>query len=95
MLDLGEQPPADLGAVGELLHGEALLGPELPDPLADAGQEVLGQAALPGEVVGHPGPAQTAKSWLRSLNALNSIALPDGSRKNIVHCSPGSPSKRT
>ena len=30
-----------------------------------------------------------------SRNALNSRAFPDGSRKNIVHCSPGSPSKRT
>ena len=95
MLDLGEQPPADLCPVGELLHGEALLGPELPDPGPDLSQEVLGQAPFPGEVVGHPGSAQAAKSWLMSLNALNSMALPDGSRKNIVHCSPGSPSKRT
>src|SRR6476620_11391695 len=38
---------------------------------------------------------QTANSWSRSAKALNSIAFPAGSRKNIVHCSPGSPSNRT
>ena len=38
---------------------------------------------------------EVAKSWPRSSKALNSIALPLGSRKNIVHCSPGVPSKRT
>ena len=35
-----------------------------------------------------------AKICDSSANALNSIALPAGSRKNIVHCSPGWPSKR-
>jgi len=30
-----------------------------------------------------------------SANALISSAFPDGSRKNIVACSPGSPRKRT
>jgi len=29
-----------------------------------------------------------ANNWLMSLNALNSSALPQGSRKNIVACSP-------
>ena len=32
--------------------------------------------------------AYFAKSWLRSAKALNSSALPDGSKKNIVACSP-------
>lgn len=32
-----------------------------------------------------------AKSWLISLNALNSKALPQGSKKNNVACSPASP----
>ena len=36
-----------------------------------------------------------ANTWASSANALNSSGLPDGSRKNIVHCSPGSPTKRT
>jgi NAD(P)-dependent dehydrogenase (short-subunit alcohol dehydrogenase family) len=40
-------------------------------------------------------PFQTANSWEGSWKALNSSALPEGSRKNIVHCSPGSPWKRT
>ena len=35
-----------------------------------------------------------ANSDSMRLNALNSIALPNGSRKNIVACSPGSPLKR-
>ena len=35
-----------------------------------------------------------AKSEPRSANDLNSRALPDGSMKNIVACSPGSPLKR-
>ena len=36
-----------------------------------------------------------ANSRASSPNALNSSALPNGSRKNIVACSPGSPLKRT
>jgi hypothetical protein len=36
-----------------------------------------------------------AKTRLMSSNALNSSALPLGSRKNIVACSPGCPLKRT
>ncbi len=35
-----------------------------------------------------------AKSWLISLNALNSRALPQGSNRNIVACSPTCPLKR-
>jgi len=35
-----------------------------------------------------------AKSWERSAKALNSRALPAGSRKNMVDCSPVWPSKR-
>jgi hypothetical protein len=35
-----------------------------------------------------------AKSLEMSAKALSSIALPDGSRKNMVACSPGSPLKR-
>ncbi|WP_228022930.1 TetR/AcrR family transcriptional regulator [Streptomyces acidicola] len=38
---------------------------------------------------------QAAKTWESSANALNSRALPAGSRRNIVHCSPFWPSKRT
>ena len=38
---------------------------------------------------------QVANRLSMSANALNSSALPNGSRKNIVACSPGSPSKRT
>jgi len=38
---------------------------------------------------------QTVKSCVRSWKALNSSALPEGSRRNIVHCSPGWPSNRT
>src|SRR6185437_241519 len=38
---------------------------------------------------------QVANSWSMSANALNSSALPNGSRKNIVACSPASPRKRT
>ena len=41
------------------------------------------------------GYAFFANSWSMSPNALNSSALPNGSRKNIVACSPGSPLKRT
>jgi hypothetical protein len=37
---------------------------------------------------------QTANSESRFANDFISIALPDGSRKNIVACSPGSPLKR-
>jgi len=37
------------------------------------------------------GEAYVANSCDSSRNALNSSALPAGSRKNIVHCSPGSP----
>ncbi len=47
-------------------------------------------------VVRPAGPARhLAKSWPRSAKALNSSALPDGSRKNIVACSPTWPLKRT
>lgn len=50
--------------------------------------------------VQRPSPASAtyycfANSDDRSRNALNSRALPEGSRKNIVACSPGSPWKRT
>ena len=38
--------------------------------------------------------AQCAKTWRSSANALNSRALPDGSSRNIVDCSPTSPAKR-
>ncbi len=38
--------------------------------------------------------AYFANNWLRSSNALNSSAFPAGSRKNIVDCSPTSPSNR-
>ena len=36
--------------------------------------------------------ANTASKFVKPLI---SMGLPDGSRKNMVHCSPGSPSKRT
>ena len=39
-------------------------------------------------------PGQWAKTWRSSANALNSSALPDGSRRNIVDCSPTSPANR-
>lgn len=38
---------------------------------------------------------QVANTCDKSLKALNSSALPEGSSKNIVHCSPGVFSKRT
>ena len=41
----------------------------------------------------HGGP-YLANSDARSRNALNSSALPEGSRKNMVACSPTSPLKR-
>ena len=41
------------------------------------------------------GNRHVANTWASSANALNSSALPDGSRKNIVACSPGSPLNRT
>jgi hypothetical protein len=38
---------------------------------------------------------QVAKTWESSAKALNSNALPAGSSRNIVHCSPACPAKRT
>ncbi|MFF3585488.1 acyl carrier protein [Streptomyces mirabilis] len=38
---------------------------------------------------------QAANTWESSAKALNSRALPAGSSRNIVHCSPVSPAKRT
>lgn len=38
---------------------------------------------------------QAANTWESSANALNSRALRAGSSRNIVHCSPVSPAKRT
>lgn len=48
----------------------------------------------PAEPRNRVGGAQLANNWSRSPKDLNSRALPEGSRKNIVDCSPGSPSKR-
>ncbi len=44
--------------------------------------------------LGRAAQGQRAKIIESSANALNSSALPHGSRKNIVACSPGSPLKR-
>lgn len=39
--------------------------------------------------------SQAANTWESCAKALNSRALPAGSSRNIVHCSPVSPAKRT
>lgn len=70
--------------------------PNEPGPVEVARRQAL---ALP-ERVGRarPGrasrPRQRANSCERSRKALNSSALPEGSRKNIVACSPTWPAKR-
>jgi anaerobic selenocysteine-containing dehydrogenase len=48
-----------------------------------------------GSTRGGGGTCQRANNWPRSRNDLNSSALPDGSRKNMVACSPTWPAKRT
>lgn len=50
-----------------------------------------------GDAEGGSGVFQdhTANKAFRSAKALSSMALPEGSRKNIVACSPGWPLKRT
>src|ERR1044072_1971424 len=54
-----------------------------------------GRPAFHFQHAGLRSPAYFANSDDISANALNSSALPEGSRKNIVACSPTSPLKRT
>jgi hypothetical protein len=42
-----------------------------------------------GRITADPTGGQGANTWSSSAKALNSRALPAGSRTNIVHCSPG------
>src|SRR4029453_6122417 len=69
--------------------GEAVVGGR-----AERQREVLAQRDRGVLARGAPG-AHFANTCARSPNALNSSALPEGSRKNIVACSPTWPLKRT
>ena len=101
-----EQALAREGAQG-LPHrgaGDLVLGRrrDLVDGLP--GSEVAGEDRGPQRLVDAPGLGRRregeahatylAKICDSSAKALNSMALPAGSRKNIVHCSPACPSKR-
>ena len=63
-----------------------------PRPTKEDPPPPVGRAHSPVVGLSRPSDRQSCPT---SRNALNSNALPDGSRKNIVHCSPGSPSNRT
>ena len=56
-------------------------------------RQALGRGLDVGEADGE-GAAHLANTMASSAKALNSSALPLGSRKNMVDCSPGSPLKR-
>ena len=75
---------------------DSLILPKVSD-WAEAEAQATSMAANATDFVLLVGMAgfQRANSELRSAKDFISIALPEGSRKNIVACSPGSPLKRT
>src|SRR5690606_32990117 len=84
-----DAPPV---GVPEPRMGQARAEPAEPAMALDllASREIAGNPA--GHA--HRADSQRAKSRSRSSKPLNSSALPKGSRKNIVPCSPAWPSKR-
>src|ERR1044071_2936953 len=68
---------------------------EARDGVASLGEQSFenqGDLAVPA---GDDDAHQAANTCESSANAVNSNAFPAGSSRNIVHCSPVSPSKRT